>query len=162
MRRRSLLFVTYRNNGHFDDGLSYAIHLAKTLGKDLSVLLLKERGLIDKFSDMIATSAFAEACEPTAAIEMSEGRKTRDDAGKRGAEIGKKCRMEGVDVQVRATDKDLLPAIRESIAESDNIEMVLLGPTVTDGGSVSARELSRLVKSATRPVITIARHANVV
>jgi glycerate-2-kinase len=35
--RRSLLFVTCQN----DDGLSYAIELARTLDKDLSILLIQ-------------------------------------------------------------------------------------------------------------------------
>jgi glycerate-2-kinase len=35
--RRSLLFVTYQN----DDGLSYAMELARTLDKDLSILLIQ-------------------------------------------------------------------------------------------------------------------------
>ena len=35
--RRSLLFVTYQN----DDGLSYAIELARTLDKDLSILFIQ-------------------------------------------------------------------------------------------------------------------------
>ena len=40
-----------------------------------------------------------------------------------------------------------------------DVEMVLLGPTVTADGGVTARQLDRLVKTATRPVITIARQS---
>ena len=40
--KRSLLFVTYQNE-YFDDGLSYAIELARTLDKDLSVLWCRKR-----------------------------------------------------------------------------------------------------------------------
>lgn len=39
--RRSLLFVTCQN----DDGLSYAIELARTLDKDLSILLIQSPAL---------------------------------------------------------------------------------------------------------------------
>jgi hypothetical protein len=160
MRRKSLLFVTYHNE-RFDDGLTYAVHLAKTLGKDLSVLLVHEkRGLAEKFSDMMVASAFAEAHEPDIAIEMMGGTKVgHAEVSERQTRIEKKCAMAGVDALVNTTDKELIPAVRESILSSD-IEMVLLGPTVLVEDRVSAREINKLVKSATLPVVTITRQAN--
>jgi len=37
--------------------------------------------------------------------------------------------------------------------------MVLLSPSITDNGNVSARELNKLVRTASRPVVTMARQA---
>jgi len=161
MRKRHLLFVTYHND-HFDDGLSYAVELARTLGKDLSVLLVPEnKGLMEKFTDMMAASAFAEAHEPDAAIQiLNEGRITPRDVEEKNSLVQKRCRMAGIDAVLGSTDKELLPAIKESVGRSASIDMVLLGPTVTGEGRVTARELNRLVKTATIPVITIARHAS--
>lgn len=161
MRRRSLLFVTY-HNARFDDGLSYALHLAKTLDKDLSVLLVQEKkGVMVRLSDMIAASAFAEAHEPDAAIEiMNEGVVSQKDIEDKKAQIMGKCRTEGVGAVVKATEMELVQAVRESVKGPADVEMVLLGPTVTADGGVSAKQLDRLVKTATRPVITIARQTN--
>jgi hypothetical protein len=35
--------------------------------------------------------------------------------------------------------------------------MVLLSPTITENGNISSRELSRLVKTASRPIVTMAK-----
>ena len=160
MRRRSLLFVTY-HNARFDDGLSYALHLAKTLNKDLSVLLVQEKkGVMVRISDMIAASAFAEAHEPDAAIEiLNEGIVTQKDIAEKKARIMDKCRMEGVGAVVKASEMELVQAVKESVKGTADVEMVLLGPTVTAQGGVTAKQLDRLVKTATRPVITIARQS---
>jgi len=160
MRRRHLLFVTYQNE-RYDDGLSYAIDLAKTLNKDLSVLMVPEKkGLSEKFSDMMAAAAFAEAGEHDTAREMMSG----VDMGilqKRMDQILEKCHRGGVMAGIFTSPSDAVPAVRKFIAEQGTVEMVLLGPGATEDGNVSAKDLNRLVKTATRPVITITRHANV-
>ena len=162
MRRRHLLFVTYHNE-HFDDGLSYAVDLARTLGKDLSVLVVQEsKGMFEKITDMMAASAFAEAHEPDIAIGiMNEGVITMESIEEMKSRIRKRCHMSGIDTEVNTSGLDLLSAVREAVRRSADIDMVLLGPTVTTDGRVSAKELNRLVKTATRPVVTIARHAGV-
>jgi hypothetical protein len=161
MRKRNLLFVTY-HGARFDDGLSYALHLAKTLDKDISVLLVQEKkGMMVRISDMIAASAFAEAHEPTVAIEiMNEGSVTEKEVEKEKSQILAKCRMEGVGAVVKTSAMELVQAVRESVKGSTDVEMVLLGPTVTADGGVTARQLDKLVKTATRPVITIARQTH--
>ena len=157
--RRNLLFVTYQNE-YFDDGLSYAIELARTLDKDLSVLLVQEKkGLMEKFTDLMAASAFAEACEPDAAIQiMDEGKPSPVMDSEKSARTLRKCAIGGVKAAISKSDKELLPAVRDAVKQF-NIEMVLLGPTVTGNQRLSARELNKLVKSATTPVVTIAKPA---
>jgi hypothetical protein len=158
--RRNLMFVTYQNQ-NFDDGLTYAIDLAKTLGKGLSVLLLEEKkGGMERLSDIMAASAFAEACEPTVAIEIAGGtRPTQKEVDENTSRIVRKCQMSGVEITVKTTALDILAAIKDSLRQASDIDMVLLGPTVTESKRVTARELNRLVKSATKPVVTIARQA---
>ena len=159
--RRNLMFVTYQNQ-NFDDGLTYAIDLAKTLGKGLSVLLLEEKkGVMERLSDIMAASAFAEACEPTAAIEIAGGvRPTQKEMEENKGRIVRKCQVSGIDISVKTTALDILAAIKDTLKTASDIDMVLLGPTVTESKMVTARELTRLVKSATKPVVTIARQAS--
>lgn len=160
--KRNLLFVTYQNE-NFDEGLTYAIDLSKTLGKGLAVLLLEEKkGMVARLSDIMAASAFAEACEPTVAIEMAnEGRPTVRETQERTTRIVRKCQMSGVEVTVKTTALDILAAIKDALKQASDIDMVVLGPTVTQDKQVTAKELNRLVKFATKPVVTIARQVSV-
>ncbi len=160
MRRRQLLFATH-DDARLDEGFSYAVELAKTLDKDLRVLLVAEKKLSDKLDDIMAAVAFAEESGPDTAREMVKGGfvMADEDLQKKLAPQFYKGRSAGVGVEVYTASMKIVQAINGFIKEYPGVDMVLLGPTVTDAGSVSARELKKLVTSVSRPVVTMARHA---
>jgi len=149
MRRKSLLFVTYQNR-QSEEGLTYAIGLAKTLGKGLSILMVRENeGQAEGFSD-----AAADAVPSTA----GEGNPDREIAG-RVEYLEEKCTSSGVKADVKMSELDAATAIKGSLSGDDGIEMILLGPNVTESENFTARRLARLIKTATMPIVTIARQA---
>lgn len=153
MRRKHLLFVTYQNR-QSEDGLAYAIDLARTLGKGLSILMVQEsRTFAESFSDAMAAVAFAEAGEHEEARRMMEEPKLSGAA----AELAEQCKNSGVSVDVRASELDATSAIKGSIKSDEGIEMILLGPNVTESEKFTAKRLARLIKTATMPIVTIAR-----
>lgn len=159
MRRRNLLFVTYPN-GRFDEGLSYAIDLAKTLDKDLMVLVVREKkDIVEKFNDIMVAAAFAEAGEHDTARAMASGDGKGMMAKEKIQSLMAKCAEAGVSASVHTSQIEAVPAVRERLKAEKDIDMVLLGPAVTEDGHVSPRDLNTLVKTATRPVVTITRHA---
>jgi len=57
MKRNQLLFVTYHDE-NFEEGLSYALDLAKTMNDGIEVLLLYKRKALEKFEDMMTAVTF--------------------------------------------------------------------------------------------------------
>jgi len=159
MRRRKLLFATY-NTGGLEGAFSYAVDLAGTLGKDLCVLLVNEKSVSEKFDDLMAAVSFAEESTQAAAREMMAEEYARADAtkDKELVLIMNKCRMAGVELEVYTAHMKIVPAINGFIKRDPGVDMVLLGPTVTDARAVSARELKKLVSSVSKPVVTMAKH----
>jgi hypothetical protein len=52
MKRNQLLFVTYHDE-NFEDGLSYALDLAKTMNDGIEILMIYKRKVLEKFDDMM-------------------------------------------------------------------------------------------------------------
>jgi hypothetical protein len=155
--RRDLLFVTFMNE-HYEEGLSYAIDLARTLGNGLSVLLVREKrkNLAEKFSDIMSAAAFAEAGEHDAARELILSREL-DLMKEITATFETKCGAAGVKLNLTTSELDAVQAVKAYIKDHPPVDMVLLSPPATQDGSVSAKELNTLVKTAGRPVVTINR-----
>jgi len=160
LRKKQLLFVTYQNR-QSEEGLTYAIGLAKTLGKGLSILMVRDsKGLMERFSDAMAAAAFAEEGEHETAREMM-----RDDdhdhfrVDKRVEYLKQKCHSSGVDAEVRPTNQDAAAAIKGTLKYEDGIDMILLGPNVTENENFTAKKLGRMIRTATMPIVTIASKA---
>jgi len=154
--KRQILFVTYQNED-IDDGLSYAIDLAKAMNEGITILLVSKKKLIEKFSDVMAAVTFAEAGEHETAREILAESNDSDSRRKLGLLL-EKCQESGVDVDVHAVKKDAVSAVNDFLKEKNAVDMVLLSPSITNNGEVSTRELQKLVRTASRPIVTMARH----
>jgi len=151
--KKHLLFVTCQNESG-DDGLAYAVDLAKTLQEGLTILVVKAKKLGQRFEDLMSAAAFAEANEHATAMELA--------GSSGGLEVHpgmvEQCRSMGIEAGMTTTHGDLVPAISSALRNSRAVDMVILSPSITRDGNVSARELQRLVRTASRPVVTIARN----
>jgi len=161
MKRNQLLFVTYHDE-NFDDGLSYAIDLAKTMNDGLEILLIYKRKVFEKFEDMMTAITFAEAGEHQTARELisEDYKKQNEDYEKKMSLIKEKCSKSGIAVGFSTAAMDTITAIKNILRQNVRIDMVLLSPSVTDDGNVNAKVLNKLVKTASRPVVTMAKQAN--
>jgi hypothetical protein len=155
--RKQLLFVTYENED-LDEGLNYAIDLAKTMGKDIAILIaMNRKTLREKFDDLMSAVTFAEANEHGAAREILASGEKGAGLEEKVERLAEKCQRSGVNVNIHSVTVDLFSAIKNFLGEKAGIDMVLLSPSITDNGNVSSRELNRLVRTASRPVVTMAR-----
>ncbi len=156
---RDLLFVTYQNKD-WEVGLPYAIDLAKTLNKGISILLLHQKKLAKGFESLMAAVTFAEAYEHETAREIMRESETENTEDTRiPTLLAKKCRECGVPADVHTEEHDVFSSVRNFLKEKTSIDMVVLSPSVTDSKDISAKELSRLAKRASRPIVTMTRHA---
>jgi DNA gyrase/topoisomerase IV subunit A len=160
MKGKELLFVTYHDEKS-DEGLSYAIELAKTMNDRVGILLLYKRKVLEKFEDMMTAVTFAESNEHKTARELiSEDLKEKnEDLNKKLALMEEKCRNAGVPVEVSTAAMDAVSAIKNILRENPRIDLVLLSPSITNDGHVTAKTLNKLVKTASRPIVTMAKQA---
>lgn len=162
MRGKQLLFVTYHDE-NFDEGLSYAVELAKTMKDSIEILMIYKRKAVEKFEDMMTAVTFAEAGEHKTAREMiGEDYKTKnEDYDKKIALIEENCRKSGVAVDFSTAAMDVVSAIKNLLRQNSRIDMVLLSPSITNDDHITSKMLNKLVKTASRPIVTMAKQAHV-
>jgi hypothetical protein len=153
--KRNLLFVSYRD-GDFGQDLSYALDLAKMTDKGMAILLVKRKRLADKFGDMMAAVAFAEAGEHDAAVEIMKASEVEDGLK---SMLEKKCRESGTAASVYSALHDAVSSLRDFLKQNKTIDMILLSPSITENGEISSKELKRLLRTASRPIVTMTRQA---
>jgi len=151
--KRNLLFVTYRD-GEIDEGLNYALDLAKMTDKGMAVLLVNKKKISHRFEDIMSAVAFAEENEPETAQQiMKEGEANNALLNA----IEEKCKISGIAAAVHTAVKDTAASLRDFLKQNNSIDMVLLSPNITEDGNISSRELNKLVRTASRPIVTMAK-----
>jgi len=161
MGKRQLLFVTYLDENP-DEGIAYVIELAKAMQEDIVLLgVQKKETLNSKFDDLMTGVTFAEAGEHETAQKVLSG-----GAGMTGAahaamitELIVKASSVGVHLSAEQVERDVVSGIRVFLKDHSGIDKVVLSPAVTEGEMLSTRDLSRLVRTASRPVVTMTRQS---
>jgi len=152
--------VTHHDE-NFDEGLSYAVDLAKTMGNSIGILMVYRKRVFEKSGGVTPAATSGEpGIDKTARELISEDYgKRREDLDKRLSMIEDACRKEGVDVDVSMAAAEVVPAIKDVLKQNTRIGMVLLSPGITNDSDINTKILNRLVKSASRPIVTMAKQA---
>ena len=153
--KRNLLFVSYRD-GDFGHDLSYALDLAKMTDKGMAILLVNKKRLADKFEDMMTAVTFAEAGEHDTAMEIMKVSEAGDSLKNM---LEKKCRESGTTASVYNALHDADLSLRTFLKQDKTIDMVILSPSITENGEISSKDLKRLLKIGSRPIVTMTRQA---
>ena len=161
MGKRQLLFVTYGDE-NLEEGVSYAIELAKAMYEDITLLLVqKKNNLMEKLGNLMTAVSFAEADDHETARQIMAGgsQDGQERLERKLAELAERCKREGVQVSVQHTGLDAVAGIRAFLRDHTGIDKVVLSPAVTEAGNVTAKDLNRLVRTASRPIVTMTRQA---
>ena len=159
MGKRQLLFVTYRDE-NLEEGISYAIELAKAMYEDITLLFVqKQSSLMDKLGNMMTAVSFAEAGEHDTAKQIMTSQVMKGVYEKEVDAVVRKCLNEGIQANVHATNLDAISGIRKFLKEHAGIDKVVLSPVITEAGNVTSKDLNRLVRTASRPIVTMTRQA---
>ncbi len=163
MGKRQLLFVTYADE-QLEEGVSYAIELAKAMFEDITLLLVqKKSNLMEKLGNLMTAVSFAEADEHETArqimAENSGNGNGKKPYEKKLVDLIERCKREGIQVSVEHTEEDAVSGIRAFLRSHTGIDKVVLSPVVTEAGNVTAKDLNRLVRTSSRPIVTMTRQA---
>ncbi len=161
MGKSQLLFVTHRNE-NITEGVSYAIELAKAMDEDITILFVQKRtNLSSKFEKMMTAVTFAEAGEHNTAKKIvSESPRCLDEVSNEElVTVFNKCLQEGVQVTVHTSSLDAISGIRTFLKEQWGIDKVVLSPAISAAENISSRDMKRLVRNISRPVVTMARQS---
>ena len=153
--KRNLLFVSYRD-GDFGQDLSYAMDLAKMTDKGMAILLVNRKKLVDTFENLMTAVTFAEAGEQETAKSIMKASESGDDMPRR---LEQQCLESGMATAVYTAVQDAVPSLKEFLKQNNSIDMVLLSPSITENGEISSKMLKRLVQTASRPIVTMVKHA---
>ncbi|HET6515969.1 MAG TPA: hypothetical protein VFG09_12470 [Thermodesulfovibrionales bacterium] len=158
MKGKQLLFVTYHDE-NFEDGLSYALDLAKTMDDSIEILLIYKRKGLEKFDDMMSAISFAEAGEFKTARELisEDYRKNNEDYEEKVAALKERGRKSGITMEISTSAMDVISSIKNILRQNTKIDLVLLSPSITNNGVITSKVLNKLVKTASRPIVTMAK-----
>jgi hypothetical protein len=162
MRNRQLLFVTYHDE-NFEEGLPYAVDLAKTMNDGIEILMIYRRKVMEKFEDMMTIVTYAEEGDHKTARELIKEyyAAKNEDYDRKISQLVERYKKSGVTIGVSAAAMDVISAVKNFLAQRTGIDMILLSPNITEGGNITSKELTKLVKTASRPVVTMAKNARV-
>jgi hypothetical protein len=161
MGKEHMLFVTYQDSDIYE-GIDYVVELAKALSEDIVVLVVRKKNTISKkFEDMMTATTFAEAGEHKTAVELTAAAAEKISRDYSGIirHIVLRARKSGVHLSVESTNQDLIPGIRSYVKQHPSVEKVVLSPQVTESEALTTRDLSTLVRTASRPLVTMTKQA---
>jgi hypothetical protein len=160
MGKKELVFVTFCDENIVKEGLSYAIDLAKIMREDLSLLLVrKKKDFMKKYETLMTAVSFAEADEhDTARQVMAVDEESPESDVVKLAKIAKVCRREGIQVRIYSTNLDTIEGVNAFLKGHPGVDKILLGPSVADTENIKVKDLTRLAKMASRPVVTMTKH----
>ncbi|MBI4824450.1 MAG: hypothetical protein HY805_09535 [Nitrospirae bacterium] len=152
---RNLLVVS-SSAGISDDSLSYALELVKMTRRGMAVLMVYRKKLSERFEDFMTAVTFAEANEDETAREMLKDKASKKDEEKQLHDIKEKCKDSGITLNIFAVSDDIPSAVRDLLKQDKSIDLVLLGTDIT-GNGMAVRDLKKLLKIVSVPIVTLAR-----
>lgn len=132
--------------------------LAKTMGNSIGILMVDKREMTGRPGEGMTDEASAEQ-EEGAEPNRDERRKHREALENKLSLIKETCSKAGVSIEVSIAAVEVIPAIRKILSRNARIDMVVLSPGTTNDGDTS-KTLQRLLKSASRKIVTMAKQTD--
>ncbi len=156
--RRNILFVTSQD-GSVNDGLRYVIDLARVTQKGIAVLMLYKENISEWIEDWMTAVTFAEANEHETARGVLNGSAHYGTPGKKLLDIQEKCMESGISTNIYTATEDIPSALKGLLKRDRSIDLVLLSPNITGNGKLTARDLRKLLRTVSMPIVTLTRNA---
>ncbi|MEK6744912.1 MAG: hypothetical protein AABZ15_14945 [Nitrospirota bacterium] len=133
----------------------------ETAREILSQGAVREKHRVDRVANLMTAVTFAEAGEQDSARRYAA--ESTEDIRKNFKEkldhLTALCRKDGIAVRVEDSKQEAVAGIKSYLRDHSGIDKVVLSPAVTSDNNVSAKDLNRLVRTASRPIVTMTRQA---
>lgn len=157
-----VLFVT-KGGEQCDEGFSYVLELAKTLGAGIEVLIIYPSRMTNSFDDIMMAATYAEAGDLKTIKEMvdEEQDKFRELVARKISTLTLTSRPEEpkVDLVCHSADGDLSATIKAHLKNRPYIDMVLLSPSLAE--NKKSFDIKKLLKNISKPIVNISRPATI-
>ena len=122
---------------------------------------VREKHPVDRVSNLMTAVAFAEAGDHDSArrYEAESTEDLRRSFEEKLAHLTALCRKEGIAVKVEDSKQEVVAGVKSFLRNHSGIDKVVLSPAVTSDNNISAKDLNRLVRTASRPIVTMTRQA---
>lgn len=133
----------------------------ETAREILSQGAVRERHPVDTVANLMTAVAFAEAGEQETARQYATQsvEDIRNNFEEKLDHLTALCRKEGIAVTVVDSKQEAVAGVKSFLKSHTGIDKVVLSPGVTSDNNVSAKDLNRLVRTASRPIVTMTRQA---
>ncbi len=122
---------------------------------------IRESHKVDRVGNLMSAVAFAEEGEHDTARKFvaENDQNLRKSFEEKLADLKAACKKDGIHVSIKDSKLDAVAGIKDFLKNHIGIDKVVLSPAVTSDGYVTAKELNRLVRTASRPIVTMTRQA---
>lgn len=153
-----VLFVT-RGGEDCDEGFSYVLELAKTLGAGIEVLIIYPSRMTNSFDDIMMAATYAEAGDLKTIQTMVDGEqeKFRELVASKISALVSRSQETKVDLVCHSADGDLTATIKNHLKNRPYIDMVLLSPSLSE--NKKSFDIRKLLKNISKPIVNISRPA---
>jgi len=155
-----VLFVT-RGGEDCDEGFSYVLELAKTLGAGIEVLIIYPSRMTNSFDDIMMAATYAEAGDLKTIQTMvdDEQEKFRELVARKisALALSSGSQETRVDLVCHSADGDLTATIKNHLKNRPYIDMVLLSPSLSE--NKKSFDIRKLLKNISKPIVNISRPA---
>lgn len=133
----------------------------ETAREILSQGAVRDRYPVDTFANLMTAVTFAEAGEADTArgFASQSPEDIRRNFEEKLEHLTALCKKEGIAVKVEDSKQEAVAGVKAYLKAHTGIDKVVLSPAVTSDNNVSAKDLSRLVRTASRPIVTMTRQA---
>ncbi|MGC2063980.1 MAG: universal stress protein [Thermodesulfovibrionales bacterium] len=153
-----VLFVT-RGGEECDEGFSYVLELAKTLGAGIEVLIIYPSRMTNKFDDIMMAATYAEADDFKTVRSMvdDEQDEFRELVARKisAHTLISRSQETKVDLVCHSADGDLTVTIKNHLKNRPYIDMVLLSPSLSE--NKKSFDIKKLLKNISKPIVNISR-----
>jgi len=157
-----VLFVT-RGGEECDEGFSYVLELAKTLGAGIEVLIIYPSRMTNSFDDIMMAATYAEAgdLKTIKAMVDEEQNKFKELVARKISALTLISRSQDpkVDLICHSADGDLTATIKNHLKNRPYIDMVLLSPSLAE--NKKSFDIKKLLKNISKPIVNISRPATI-
>lgn len=154
--RKKILFVT-KGCDQCDEGFSYVLEFAKTLNKDIEVLIMQPKYHTGLMEDILSAVAYAEEGDLKSMQEVLHSRQSEciETLEEKIMALKVNSDKSSADLVFHAADGDVASAVDTLLKDRPYLDMILISPILSE--KTTPLNIKKMWKKISRPIVHISR-----